>query len=665
MAFDDAPQVDLNSKRSEESVIAVRQFFNQKTGFIFREEAPDYGVDVDVELIVNGKDASSWKFAIQIKSKKQLTCNIENGEELISFSFEVSRIGYLSKRIPAYGIIVLFDEAQQIGYFDYVEAIIARLDNHPNRTGWRGRESVTILVPKQILTKESVADIHLTMVNRHENNLKLIESYGKNFDIPYLSISRQSPGASDLNDPIQAGAFLTRFGTFMFNEQEYAKILLLLGQVNTVIINNSIELQFLAAITYTRTGNVIEAEYYLRKLERRKQELTAEQKAIILFSEVRVDFLKGSIDYPNFIKRLNTLSDQVEGTENQLIVRINKLFFKLNEAALSGILEIEVKDQIDDLTNTINTASLTDDQKHLMLVYHAENIHAFALEAFLHFNSSYKMSQSLNIEVPVNVRTAFARLSVSMLLEAQMLAFEAFQFSVKNEFYLLKASAAHNLGKFFYQTQYYLLMQGIDDEPKKDESKITEYRKNFAFSATAYNQFRQLQMQQNAHEALTNAYELKMLCKGMHFEDIGTATAEELLAGISALEQENHLPNFQSSALLLLESIVNRKSSTPTSIPQLTDEAITQMAQQALYLYKLPQERLVNMIAELKAIQLFESTCKNINIQLLTNNAHMQSKNTQYAYPPSFVLSHKQLQYQTPPNNDIHKLLEEFKHLLK
>jgi len=58
MAFNDAPVVEDNSKRSEESVDAVRVFFTKRNGFVYREEAPDYGVDVNVELITHLKKTS-------------------------------------------------------------------------------------------------------------------------------------------------------------------------------------------------------------------------------------------------------------------------------------------------------------------------------------------------------------------------------------------------------------------------------------------------------------------------------------------------------------------------------------------------------------------------------------------------------------------------------
>jgi hypothetical protein len=203
MGFNDFPNVDCNSKRSEESVNALRPFFSRKNGFIFRDENPDYGVDVDIELVINGQDASSWMFAIQIKSKEKLKVITEHGEELISLKFNVSRLAYLSKRLPAFGLIVTYDEKDQLSYYGYVEDIIVRLDNHAKRTGWREQESVNILFPPIKITIDEVEKIHQKMVQRHENHNRLVTEHGKQFDIPNLQYSPQNPEKVDFSDPKQ------------------------------------------------------------------------------------------------------------------------------------------------------------------------------------------------------------------------------------------------------------------------------------------------------------------------------------------------------------------------------------------------------------------------------------------------------------------------------
>src|SRR5688572_13157963 len=109
MAFDDSPNVDPSSKASEESVLAVKAFFTRRNGFISREEIPDYGCDLNVELVLEKENASSQQFPIQIKSDGDISIINSYGSKYISKSIETSRIGYLCRRTPAYGLVIVYD----------------------------------------------------------------------------------------------------------------------------------------------------------------------------------------------------------------------------------------------------------------------------------------------------------------------------------------------------------------------------------------------------------------------------------------------------------------------------------------------------------------------------------------------------------------------------
>lgn len=61
MAFNDKPIISESSERSEASVLCTKNLLSQKNGFICREDMPDLGVDLQVELIENG-DATNNRF---------------------------------------------------------------------------------------------------------------------------------------------------------------------------------------------------------------------------------------------------------------------------------------------------------------------------------------------------------------------------------------------------------------------------------------------------------------------------------------------------------------------------------------------------------------------------------------------------------------------------
>ncbi|MBS1504634.1 MAG: hypothetical protein JST32_21420 [Bacteroidetes bacterium] len=252
-----------------------------------------------------------------------------------------------------------------------------------------------------------------------------------------------------------------------------------------------------------------------------------------------------------------------------------------------------------------------------------------------------------------------------MIQQATKLGLDAYWFAEANNSFLLTASAAHALGKFFFQARYYFLMQQIEENLSTKDEMILEYRRYYAFSVTAYNHFMKLHMQQNAHEAICNAYELQSLCLKLLDFQLGKKNSDELMVMIRNIEELNDFQPFKSAADFIQETLTRHKAKAETRMADITDDEINLLAMDALKVMELPDERLPNMITEIKAIRSFKRVCKNPDIEILTNNHHMANNETQYLYPPSFVLHQKKTGQQTPPDSDIERLLETFKHLLK
>lgn len=142
MGFCNNPIVDIYSKTFEESVIATKRVFSQKNGFLVREENPDKGVDLDVELLIDNQ-VSGFKFAIQIKSARKLQTIQKEGSTFIRYNIKASRLGYLCRRSPGFGLIVVYDTQEQQLYYDYVENICSIMGEH-NDNEWMNNENVRL-----------------------------------------------------------------------------------------------------------------------------------------------------------------------------------------------------------------------------------------------------------------------------------------------------------------------------------------------------------------------------------------------------------------------------------------------------------------------------------------------------------------------------------------
>jgi len=666
MSFYEDPVVDENSSRSEESVNAVKTLFTRKNGFISREEIPDYGVDIDVELIWQESGASSKKFAIQIKSTANLGTAKYNDITYISFPFKTSRLGYLSRRTPAYGLVVMYDEQNRICYFDYVEDIIARLDDLEARAGWRDQEKVNILLPLNQLTSESLPVIHQKMVTRHGASRMLIKEHGHSFNIPFLEKkSDDTERKFDLKDPEKVAVFLETYGGFLFNEAEFSMIIDLLGVVPRDRISSSPSLIFLCATTFTQSGNVIEAEYFIRRAKKLGDQLTQEEKAIIEFSAVRIDFLKGNIDYPSYLERFKKISNDSESVENRLTLQINMLYFELVGLVEADNFPAEFRKRIIELGNNIETADIDTQKKHLLRIFHSETQHNFAVQKFIHDYQRLKLKEDLQIPVTIRERLDKATETLSLTNPAVEAVANAYNYAMEGGYDLLKAMAAQHAARLFFSLRSALLLVRVNDVmPADKESQSAVFDRHHQLSLLAYNQFLKLNMFQNAHEALQVAYEIQKINLFKNEIQIGPETPERLLTIIREIEMAYDLPHFESAIDSMIETLNQVKEPSKAPLIGKTDDEIIFLATQVLNAYQLPAERLVNLVHDMKMVRTFEERCTNPDIEMLQNMLHTQRYETHYASLPKYILRHKQLNIQTQESSDIDWLLEQYSTIL-
>lgn len=666
MSFYQDPLVDENSKRSEESVNAVRSLFTRKKGFISREEYPDYGVDFDIELVTSSEGASSKKFAVQIKSTSSVK-TAKYGENIfLTLQFKTSRLGYLARREPAYGIIILYDEAFQICYYDYVEEIIKRLDNINTRDGWREQESITILLPNKILNDNEIQHIHKKFKVRHDNSHLLLLEYGSKFNIPVLDTpDQQTILKLNINNSIEVVNFLEKFGGVLYNEHEFDRIIQLLLKVNKEHVLKSPELIFLSAITYTQQGNIIEAEYYIRKALKICESLSQEQINIIDFSQIRIEFLKGDIDRITFLEKLKKISVSSTRVENQLIIDINIVFFELTSNVIEDKFKPELLDRISSLMQRIENADLTDEKKHQLKVFHSENQHNFAIRTFINAYNNFKFKESLNLVVPQFERIQCGIQTNLLTNAAEEAVRKAYYFSVENKRPLLRASAAHQLAKNFLSLRSTLSMVASEDKMAIDLDKMTEmYFDYHNLALIGYNGFLDLQMFQNSHEALITAYEIQQLCLLASGNLVGSLSPEDILNIVREIELTYDFRPFESSIPNLALFHVEEKQEPTTILLNLNDEMIENMAKKLLKAYGLPKNRLINIINSLKIMKIFHQKCTNPNIELLEDVRHTHNFSTKYTITPPFMLRDKKSNRQTRPSTDIEVLLKEFSDII-
>ncbi|GAA5030846.1 hypothetical protein GCM10011506_21940 [Marivirga lumbricoides] len=666
MSFFDSPTVDDNAKKSEESVLKVKGIFTKRNGFINREENPDYGVDLDVELVLEAHHASSQKFAVQIKSTGKVSTVSKDGHKYISLSFETSRLGYLCRRPPAYGIIILYEEETQRCYFDYVDEIVNRVSYIKGNDDWKQQDSVTIYIPEQLLETSSSKALHDKMCRRHKSHELLLFSHGTTYDIPVISSFNQNILENiDFNSPQQVGELLEEYGGHLFNKQEFQMLSRLLMDLPTSKIIASKKLLFLAAITFGQVGYIIEADYYLNRCFNFIKDFDQETHELLEFTKYRNDFIKGDIDYKSFSKEMEVLRKNSINTLNTLTFEINIIYLQLLDQFNKQEPDHSVAEVIQKLFQKIENAPLEEHSKQLLKLFQSENLHIYGSNIFLKDANKFKLQEKLNISVSLNVRVERVKFVLPLFEKAIQYAHEVRIYAEEKDDSLVKAYSLQYLGRFFLDTQFNVMMLKIDQEYGEDQNHISQFLKNLNYSLIAYNLFLDLGLNKDAHQTLTNVYEIQMLCFLLYGKDIGPKKLHELESIIRDIEEKAGIPQFNSVVRPAYENLRRNlvQGNQPwTTIPE---DEVEKYAWKILEAYELPENRLPNIIADIRNYQIFERECENKNIELLQDLRHLQSKSTTYAEPPKYILRSKLSNIETKPSRDIYHLLQQFSHLLK
>lgn len=664
MSFYQDPLVDDNSKRSEESVNAVKSLFTRKKGFISREENPDFGVDIDVELIAPGKGASSKKFAIQIKSTAVAKESNYNNEAFLTLQFKTSRLGYLARREPAYGIIILYDEISQTCYFDYVEEIIKRLDELGTREGWRKQETVAILIPKKVLDEEQLRYIHEKFTSRHDNSHLLLRTHGPKFNIPIFdSLCQHNAINLDIHNSNDVADFLEKHGGLLYNEHEFGQIIQLLGKINRSQISKSPELIFLAAITHTQQGDIIEAEYYIRKAGKVAGKLSSEQNNNIEFSKIRLEFLKGNIERVSFLGKLRDIASKSNQIVNQLIIDINVVFLELASSVVESRFEPKILAEISALFERIEIADIDEEKRHQLKVYHSENQHNFAVQAFITYYSDFKVKESLKIEVAQVEKLRYASQTILLTNAAEKALRESYLFSIAKKRPLLKATSAHQMAKNFLSLRSAFSMLAPDDRMDIDPEKMIKMFSDFHdLAIIGYGIFTEMHLLQNSHESLTTAYEIQKLCLVATGKLIGSKPAEYIMTIIRLLESDYDFQPFESAVEKFYKP--NHQRDPINILMEASDDVIEGMSKKYLNAYNLPENRLENIVESLKMRKIFHQRCSNPDIELLEDLRHNLNFSTRFIVVPPCILRDKSTGRQTVPSTDIEVLLNEFSDII-
>lgn len=658
MTPSDLPIVDENSKSSEESVLAVKSFFSTRNGFISRVETPDYGCDLDVELILDDKNASSKKFPIQIKSSQKFNEIAIEGEIYLSKSFPVKSLKYLCERSPAYGLIILYDDRQKICYYDYVEKVVERLNTERgNDEEWSNKPSVNIHVPKDnVISTSSLQTIYNVFLSRFKAHTVLLQMHGKEYSIP--SLSKEETLMDERLSPVQ---LLQKYGLVVLDEYNIKSLYQLLTASPSKEIISSKELTFIACVVYAEMGMCIEAEFYFKKAQQFKDDFDSQENEILTFSRIKVDYLLGKRTKEDFFNDIKKLSKNSTNINNKLQLQINLFYYAVIEQIDKSEYDESIEKEMLGLFETIDASGIPQNKKWLLKTYQAENLHMYISSWMLQKISRHRIRETLAEYIPIEESNSIWAKTNLLIHYVTSVVLGALQYAMDEKDELIQGHAYYALGRFVLIKEFdFLLLHFKDTDPSLEEN----FKRAFIQSLEAHNLFIELSMIKDARIALINARDLHRLAKLYYNLDISSEQGqEEIIAdriknyeaemGIETPEQSIIDPAYDSY-------VKSRSFDSRTALQNMSDDDILRHSKIVLDSYRLPEDRLLNIIADFKSYKFFYSNCNADRYELLANLKHLLSQADKYKNPSSFIIRDKTTGIESLPNTDVKHLMENF-----
>jgi hypothetical protein len=661
VAFNDKPIISESSERSEASVLYTKNLLSQKNGFICREDTPDFGVDLQVELIENGH-ATNYRFVIQIKSSQSLNHIKKDEKEFISYKFLTSRLGYLCRHFPGYGLIIIYDDSTGIAYYDFIENIVTLLSSQKGSSEWQAQESVNIHIPvENILNTDSTKEIHEKFNTLFKNHSLLIELHGAEFNIHVLGLE-SAHFDIDLHDAKRVAKDIEDFGALLFNNRDFEILFSLINELTVREIDNSLDVRFIVSIALAETGRLTDADYHLRKLRANLVSLSKEKAALIRLYSAKIDFHFGRIDAVKYLHEVRSILPNMESAFNRLStqLRIDSLDIVLAFGNMNRDIDEQLIKNLYDTIRDIEESKIEHFMKILLRLYAAGYLHQLGI----------KLLSTSIIRLRIKEKTFGPLLLADRVAEAQRVSritHNALQMvqgiweslSDKEKETILGAHVHYRLAEMFFSFSFTSFMLNGGASGNEVESPFLE---RYSFAITAFNIFIQNAEYDGAYSAITTAYEIGTLYDNIFNKEMKTPPIQDVIDRIQQLSTETGRAYYKSLVKEYVDENLPqiKKPQDGRDFVEMDDLEIDKYAQTYAATLGLPNNRIVRIADDLRAIKSFKSIFQDKDAVLLQDIRHTHSVDTLYASTIIYTGRCLHCGFTTAPSAVVENIIKEF-----
>lgn len=652
MSFLDNPGIDHFSEASEESVIAVKSLFCQRNGFLAREENPDKGVDLDVELLLD-KQVSGFKFAIQIKSIQKLNKIKEKGRQYLRYPFKTSRLGYLCRRKPGLGIIVLYDDHGKRLYYEYVEKIYSEVTNRKGDDSWKNNETVTITIDQRnSLDNGSIKDIFKTMTNRHLNFSSMYAEHSFNFDLPAFD-------TDGFRDPLTV---LEKYGYVFFNKNQYQVIFNMISALPPKRIVDNYKILLLAAITHYEIGYYMEGDLYAQKCRAFIDKYSKEEKELLSLGRLSSDFFFGKIDRLTYRKSLEELKNSMKKGLNRTLLRLKILSLDVFESSGKGEDFLQrLGEETFSIWAEFDQSETDDTIRQYYLVEILSCVHQIGILAFVDVTTKISIHRNFLGEPPLAYRVAGAQAVYQLVTKPFELLATVSKFASESADDHLIAMVLYKKNFMFATFSVYYAIFCFHAGKGIDEIAET-FQKNLFHIAYdelihAYNLFVGMMNLSNAYRALTLCLEVNFLYSVLFKGNIKQDNFDKVIAIIKDLEGKLGVDEYKVLAESWLKEYVAGKQAYPSF--EIPTDKMRMFAREIVASTGIPEDRIKNLVADMEFLKQAENKINRKYFDLLQNLTHTKRAETLYQEKPKYVIRCKSCGYQTRESSELDVLLED------
>jgi len=651
MALQDTPQIDKPSINSDISQTRLLEQFSQQAGFISRTDVPDKGCDYDVELIVDGTNVSGWRFAVQLKSLEKL--NLVSEQQFISYSFETSRLGYLLRRLPGMGLIVLYSVERDQLFYEYVENVIYRLEEERDSTSWKQNQSVNIRVPVvNTVNAQTTREIHKTFTNRFQEAARMQASHGKLYGLPTINIA--SDQKYDWNSLADIKKILIDFGLAYLVANDLQIVFQLISKVPNQQIYADLELLKIAAVAYSEVGSYADSNIFCQRLKKQPG-LSQEDHRMIQFTMLKNNLALGVIEraeYINTAKRLKTSEDGY----NNIVLDINILFYELQDIGPFEDISKELEEEVRKIDERISTTLTDGTSKNLLKLWNAENYGYIA--GIVRSNSlrDLRMIESMGGGLSLQEKGTAIKKIMDAQLNFLLLLDDLLKRNESDKWVVAFICLIHTRFNIVKEVDF------LSFDVRVDRSKHQKILQDLIAKAQlAHHLFADLNSNKESYDALCYCFELIELSNAYGYTS--QYDLEELSKVKNAIELQMDFPKYEAVVPKLVIQLKKEKEgigrvSAFSGLKNLNDDALHHIAVLRLKALNLNEDRLKNIEDEIKAFRLFSNRCTDDNIQVLIVKSTFDTEENQYMYPVKFVLQNTETGIVTQESSDMDQLLK-------